>query len=176
MREKMFDYSQIVRVRRDLVYAYQEQGDELPVTFRCSDGEQKCGEWMLRHSKWFSDKLDAYERYDNEMTFDYTMYSKESIKSFLDVMHGLKMENISLVTLLELLSFLLYEGKCGEYCQYLCDKILNCILQSANPSLKMKCFKTFIKSCSTPIWIWKQRFWWYSFVPDSMVIQASMLM
>ena len=114
MREKMFDYSQIVRVRRDLVYAYQEQGDKLPVTFRCSDGEQKCGEWMLRHSKWFSDKLDAYERYDNEMTFDYTMYSKECIKSFLDVMHGLKMEKISLVTLLELLSFLLYEGKCGE--------------------------------------------------------------
>ena len=114
-KEKMLNYLQGIEVRRDIVHAYQEQSDKLQVTFKCSDREQKCGKWVLRFSKWFSDKLDACERYGNETKFDYTMYSKECIKSFLDTMHGLGMENISLVTLLELLSFLLFEGKCGEY-------------------------------------------------------------
>jgi len=111
----MFCYSRSSRIRRDILLAYREQSDSLKVTFKCFDGDWKCGEWALRFSKWFSNQLDACGCHGNKIEFGYTMYSKKCIKSFLDTMHGRGLKNISLITLLELLSFLLFEGKCGEY-------------------------------------------------------------
>ena len=109
----MFDYSQPVEIRREVVYAYQEQGD-LDVTFICSDGIQKCDTWILGYSGFFSHKLEACQRFNNKLEFDYSEYSKACIKLFLDGLHGLRMENVSRETLLELLNFLKFEGKSGN--------------------------------------------------------------
>ena len=110
----MFSYSQPVEIRREIVYAYQEQSDKLGITFICSNGQQKCDPWILGFSRFFTHKLEASERFGNKMEFKYDMYSKSCIKLFLDVLHGLPMENVPRETLLELLNFLKFEGKSGS--------------------------------------------------------------
>ena len=110
----MFNYSQPVEIRREIVYAYQEQSDKLGITFICSDGEQKCDPWILGLSSFFMHKLEASERFGNKNEFKYNMYSKACIKLFLDTLHGLQMKNVPLQTFLELLNFLKFEGKSGS--------------------------------------------------------------
>ena len=87
----MFDYSQPVEIRREIVYAYQEQGD-LGVTFICSNGLQKCDPWILGYSSFFTHKLEACQRFNNKPELDYSMYSKGCIKLFLDALHGIKIK------------------------------------------------------------------------------------
>ena len=110
----MFSYNQPVEIRREIVYAYQEQSEKLGVTFVCSDGEQKCDPWILGFSRFFSHKLEACERFENKTEFKYDMYSKACIKLFLDALYGLPIENAPRETFLELLNFLKFEGKSGS--------------------------------------------------------------
>ena len=62
----------------------------------------------------------------NDLKFDYTPYTKQILRLFLDALHGLKVDNIELVDALELMRFLCYEGKTGQFipCQITCKYIL----------------------------------------------------
>ena len=59
--------------------------------FLCADGEQRASKWILQYSKFFKEKIEGCEAHDNPLKFDYTSFSKASIKTFLGtVSHGLK--------------------------------------------------------------------------------------
>ena len=87
------------------------------VLFECRNGETiRCSRWVLELSDYFSEKIRAFDVFQNELKFDYTMYSLESVKLFLDVIHGIKVPKFSegeLSQVMEFLSFLSFEGKSG---------------------------------------------------------------
>ena len=93
----------------------EEQGDDLDVTFSCVDGCQKCGKWILEFSEFFSHKISGFEKLKQNLTFDYTDYKRVTIRIFLDALHGLQTEEIGLIEALELMRFLCFEGKTGQF-------------------------------------------------------------
>ena len=103
---------------------FVEQGDELPVKFSCKDGSQNSGKWILEFSEFFSIKVAASEKMGNDSIFDYTNYKKQTIRLYLDALHGLPIESIELVDGLELMRFLCYEGKTSKF--YSCLKLIDC--------------------------------------------------
>ena len=56
-------------------------------------------------SDFYSDQLKAIERFENQAVF-HVDFSVECIKAYLDAMHGIREENGSLVTTMELIKFL----------------------------------------------------------------------
>ena len=102
-----------VKFREKLVQAYQEQGADLEVVFKCSDGEQRCSRLVLNCvSQFFTEQLDARDRMENEPIFNYPDYPKRIIKGFLDLMHLIDVE-AGLIDLVLMIKFLNYEGKTG---------------------------------------------------------------
>ena len=82
--------------------------------FVCRDGKvQRCSLWVLQLSDYFSNKIKGFDNCDNEHKFDYTQYNRETIKLFLDLIHGIKVSDVPINRLVELLGFLSYEGKAG---------------------------------------------------------------
>ena len=103
-----------VKFRKQIVHAYQEQGIDLEVVFKCSDGEQRCSRLVLSCvSQFFADQLNARDRMKNEPIFNYPDYPKRIIKSFLDLMHLIEVE-MELIDLVQMVKFLNFEGKTGE--------------------------------------------------------------
>ena len=77
----------------------------------CLDGEHRCNEVVLQFvSDYFDHQIAARKRMGNELVFTFP-YSKLCIKSVVDLMHGINVESIDLVTLLEIMKFLNYENK-----------------------------------------------------------------
>lgn len=103
--------SEIYKIRRQLIHQYQEQQNELDVVFKCSDGEQRCSRLVLNLvSQFYTEQLEGRDRLGNKAEFNYD-FSKECVKAFLDCIHGIKVEGLTLVTLVEMMKFLKYEGK-----------------------------------------------------------------
>jgi len=93
-------------IRQKFFYEYQEQRDTLDVTFECRNGKQKCSQHVLHiMSDFYSDQLDAIERFKNQAVFRVD-FSIECVKAYLDALHGIREENGSLVTTMELIKFL----------------------------------------------------------------------
>ena len=99
-----------------------EQGEDLTVTFTCKDGSQKCGEWIVEFSESLSIKVAGSKKMGNDYLFDYTNYKKQTIRLYLDALHGLPIESLELVDGLELMRFLCYEGKTSKI--YSCFKLI----------------------------------------------------
>lgn len=59
----------------------------MEITFRCSDGDQLCSFQILCQSQFYYQKARSMIRMNNELTFDYKNYSKDSVKLFLDSLH-----------------------------------------------------------------------------------------
>ena len=77
----------------------------------CLDGEHRCNEVVLQFvSDYFDHQIAARKRMGNELVFTFP-YSKLCIKSVVDLMHGINVDSIDLVTLLEIMKFLNYENK-----------------------------------------------------------------
>merc|ERR1712131_138486 len=103
--------SKCFNIRKTLVYNYQEQGSDQNVLLVCLDGEHRCNEIVLQFvSDYFDHQLAARKRMGNELVFTFP-YSKLCIKSVVDLMHGINVDSIDLVTLLEIMKFLNYENK-----------------------------------------------------------------
>ena len=54
--------------------------------------------------------MDAMDRFHNKYVFT-CPFSKQCIKAFLDTMHGIQAESLSLITMLELIKFIMHLGK-----------------------------------------------------------------
>ena len=54
--------------------------------------------------------MDAMDRFQNEYVFT-CPFTKQCVKIFLDAMHGIKAESLSLITMLELIKFIMHLGK-----------------------------------------------------------------
>ena len=61
-------------------------------------------------SDYYTHQLAGRERLKNEAVFTYP-YSKLCVKTFVDMMHGIKAESIDLITVLEMIKFLKFENK-----------------------------------------------------------------
>ena len=66
-------------------------------------------------SDFYSDQLKALSRFDNPTVF-HVDFSVECVKAYLDAMHGIREENASVVTTLEVIKFLkdLARGKVNQ--------------------------------------------------------------
>ena len=96
--------------------AYEDQDESInSVIFKCKNGKiKRCSRWILKQSLFFTEKLNAYDRFDNETEFDYEEFSKEVIELFLAHLHGTScmIATKELIKIrLELLMFLKSEGK-----------------------------------------------------------------
>ena len=81
------------------------------MVFKCIDGEQRVSCDVLRYlSEYFSSQLDAMDRFQNEYVFT-CPFSKQCVKTFLDAMHDIQAESVSLITVLELIKFIMHLGK-----------------------------------------------------------------
>ena len=82
------------------------------MTFKCRNGEQKCSEHILRiKSDFYSDQLDAVVRLKNRANFKNQFvfnvdFSVECVKAYIDALHGIRAENVGIVTTLEIIKFL----------------------------------------------------------------------
>ena len=98
------------------LHPYQEQVDVLDVKFVCMDGETiSCDSRILQNlSGFFSDKIQAHRRKEEELIFKYEAYGLDIVQSFLDYCHSIPktLEKLKLQTKVNLLSFVVYEGKC----------------------------------------------------------------
>ena len=65
---------------------------------------------MNHTSEFFTEQLNGREKLGNELKFTYA-FSKECVKTFLDLMHGVKLPTVELHTTLEMIKFIKYEGK-----------------------------------------------------------------
>lgn len=97
----------------------QEQRSTLEVVFICTDGEQRSSREVLEiFSDWFAKQMKARERFNNQIEFNYakdeSKFDKRTIQHFLDALHGIRIESITLVDTLQLIRFIQYEGKNGE--------------------------------------------------------------
>ena len=96
------------------VRTFQEQGADLEVVFKCKDGEQRCSRMVLMYnSDFFSAQLKGRDNMGNPPVFKYD-FEKITIRRFLDWMHGLSVQSMTLVQLLELIKFLCFEAKKGK--------------------------------------------------------------
>ena len=98
------------------LHPYQEQVDVLDVKFVCMDGETiSCDSRILQNlSGFFSDKIEAHRRKEEELIFKYEAYGLDIVQAFLDYCHSIPktLEKLKLQTKVNLLSFVVYEGKC----------------------------------------------------------------
>ena len=79
--------------------------------FKCIDGEQRASRDVLRFmSDWFSSQLDSMDRFQNEYVFT-CPFSKQCVKTFLDTMHNIQAESLSLNILLEMIKYIMHLGK-----------------------------------------------------------------
>ena len=62
--------------------------------------------------------MKARERFNNRIEFNYakdeSKFDKRTIQHFLDALHGICIESITLVDTLQLIRFIQYEGKNGK--------------------------------------------------------------
>ena len=72
---------------------------------------RRCGTWVLQFSEFFSIKVERGTELGNELVFKYPDFDEETIKLFLDYLHGITCGNVSSFHLTELCRFLVYEGK-----------------------------------------------------------------
>ena len=59
---------------------------------------------------FFSDQLDAKDRFGNEIVFECPV-TVECIRVFLDTMHGIQTDSAELVIILELIKYIMDLGK-----------------------------------------------------------------
>jgi len=103
--------TKIFKLRKTLLWEYQEQGDNLEVVFKCEDGNQRCSRRVLEMtSDYFNDQMESRDRMRNGLSFTYPSYPKAVVKNFLDIVHSQDVQ-LNLVDVLLLLKFLRYEGK-----------------------------------------------------------------
>ena len=125
----VYEYQVRVSVKRHFCKtSFQEQQSTLEVVFICTDGEQRSSREVLEiFSDWFARQMKARERFNNRIEFNYAKdepkFDKRTIQNFLDAMHGIRIESITLVETLQLIRFIQYEGKNGK---------LNCSFQFCN--------------------------------------------
>ena len=146
------------------------------MTFKCADGEQKCEKVYLAQSEFFSDKIEGFERLNNDLEFgrglkaqnfhfslveetkskDYTNFSKTSVKTFIDLLHHIdvEIETLHLSLVLEILFFLHCEGKTqtsefeSKLADYLYDEL---VLRDMNDdtTLMLVCFLSSLDNYNT---------------------------
>ena len=118
-----FDFEPTCKIRKEVLYAYQEQRSELEVIFKAENGHILCGKWILGFSDWFTEQITGKLRLGNRMEFNYPTFSRNCIKLYLDCLHQIKMQSESTQAVLELMKFLKYEGKSGKlFGQFHCNK------------------------------------------------------
>ena len=94
------------------------------VIFECRDGKiQRCSRWIIKFSSYFSEKVNENDRKEKEIKFDCSMYSHETIKLFLDIVHGINERNIPIVLYMDILVFLAADGKLGKFHHLLAKRI-----------------------------------------------------
>ena len=87
------------------------------VLLECRDGKiQRCSRWIIKFSSYFSEKINENDDKKTEIKFDCTKYSHETIKLFLDIVHGINDRNIPIVLFMDLLVFLSANDKLGQFC------------------------------------------------------------
>ena len=109
------DFKQNIEYYRE---AYLEQDETTnTIVFKCKNEKtHRCSPWiLLQQSQHFTDKLGAYDRFDNKTEFDYEEFNKEAIQHYLDILHGINSfsfaTEMKLQKKLEMLLFLKSEGK-----------------------------------------------------------------
>ena len=107
----MFIYKTKIEIPPHILEPYQEQDHNQTCIFECRDGRQSASKWILQLSKFFSKKIKGFDQHQNEMKFDYTDYRTQTVKTYLDMLHGIDQDDLKFHILLELLKFLRYEGK-----------------------------------------------------------------
>ena len=86
------------------------------VIFECRDGKiQRCSRWIIKFSSYFSEKINESDSKEKGTKFDCSMYSHETIKLFLDIVHGINERNIPIVLYMDILVFLAADGKLGKF-------------------------------------------------------------
>ena len=111
----LFDFEPKCKIRKEVLYAYQEQRSELEVIFKAENGHMLCGKWILEFSEYYTVQMSGKLRCGNRMEFNYPTYSRKCIKLYLDCLHHIPMQSESTHTVLELMKFLKYEGKSGKF-------------------------------------------------------------
>ena len=77
------------------------------------DGSMRCSRTVLNNnSTFFYDQLNGRDGLKNQAVFNYN-FPLETVKCFLDAMHGLQTDSVDIVALMKLLQFLSFEGKKG---------------------------------------------------------------
>jgi len=154
--KKAKKFCALIKLSSKKLHSYQEQGDELDVTFKCADGEQKCEKVYLTESDFFCEKVDAFDKLKNDYEFDYTNFSKQAIKVFIDLLHhiDIEIERLELNVILEILFFLHCEGKTAisdfesKLADYLYDDLIARDMND-NTTLMVVCFLASLDNYNT---------------------------
>ena len=98
------------------LHPYQEQVDALDVKFVCMESATVlCDSRILQNlSGFFRDKIEAHQRKGEDLIFNYEAYGVAIVRAFTDYCHSIPktLEKLELQTQLNLLTFVVYEGKC----------------------------------------------------------------
>ena len=95
---------------------YEDQDSPInSVVFKCKNGKiKRCSRGILKQSLFFTEKLNACDRFGSKTEFDYEEFNIEAVEYFLARLHGLTYRfstKNSIKIQLELLIFLSFEGK-----------------------------------------------------------------
>ena len=74
----IFDVQPKSKLRKEVLYACQEQRSELEVIFKAENGEMLCGKWVLGFSDYYTGQISGKLRFGNRMEFNYPTYSRNS--------------------------------------------------------------------------------------------------
>jgi len=98
--------------------SYQISQSPNLVSIKCSDRTLFIDVDVLKHSKYFSFQINAREQFGNNLTFDFTAHHSRIVNILLNALHfdedafmPIPQKNKNIVNLLELIIFLLDDGK-----------------------------------------------------------------
>ena len=83
----------------------------MEVTFLCKDGQQLCGRQTLGLSDFLYKKANKTGGLEDKIEFNYTDYSHEAVKYFLDCMHMINPDPTGIAIILEVVDLAHSEGK-----------------------------------------------------------------
>ena len=84
----------------------------LEITFKCKDDKiQLCSRQILAQSDFLFIKSTKTDKFDGSLDFDYTEFSHDAVKLFLDSMHLIEPNQVNLSVVLECIDLAHSEGK-----------------------------------------------------------------
>ena len=105
------------------------------MTFLCKNGaKQLCSRQILGLSDFFYFKANGMGGLKEKIEFDYTDYSREAVKFFLDSMHMIETPETELTMILEVVDLAHSEGKTVLYDSFernLSERLMSAVLESS---------------------------------------------